>query len=642
MVMLFSRIALLTFSILLVTGLCMAGENRWTPTGLSGICCYSFTFHPSNERIVFGTGRTVWRSRDGGKTWNPIQGLSAPRLSVNAAYSAQIRIHPVEASTVVLIAHDELFKSTNLGSTWEKVSTLPLFSDFEFHAEDSSILYATELNSIYKSTNGGSTWFSVFRSARAAFAQIEVDRSNGEIVYAYDAGEGRIYKSLNGGKIWKSFKSIPARGNPSQLIADPIHSGVLYAGSSESGVSKSTNGGESWFNLNCDCSVIGMALGGSENSKIYVANYLSGNFRISTDAGFSWTTILSPSRDFPNNLSITASPLNPELVLASTDRPGVIRSTDSGGSWTITTHGTSGNVNLVKVSPSNPRTIFAAGATLLKSTNNGRTWNAINKSFPRSFEIIEIQIHPSDDQLIGVIGLGFPAAMGISQDGGSTWRFQRFQTARSIAWDPINPNTLYAGSLGAVSRSTDQGVTWDTIARGFNRTHVQVLSVNPSNPQKLLAGMRYETIFLSNDGGFHWKAASGLPKGSLDSLITGFAYDATDPNRVYVSSGRLGVFRSDDGGASWIESNQGLPEYPRIVNFIKSDPRNQARLFTGGGFNALDPNSIHLYVSDGRGAHWRPFPYPARKGIIADMAISSDGTFYLATSSGVYSYTEKR
>ena len=150
----------------------------------------------------------------------------------------------------------------------------------------------------------------------------------------------------------------------------------------------------------------------------------------------------------------------------------------------------------------------------------------------------------------------------------------------SIQIDPAEPNRLYAGiSAAGVFRSEDGGVTWTPANSGTAADFlpdpypdvgqcVHKVLVHPARPERLWQ-QNHCGVYRSDDRGESWEAArrQRLPSDfgfalALDPQDSDVAYVAPEEgaeNRV-TSGGRLGVYRTGDGGASWELSAEGLPD----------------------------------------------------------------------------------
>ncbi len=264
-----------------------------------------------------------------------------------------------------------------------------------------------------------------------------------------------------------------------------------------------------------------------------------------------------------------------------------------------------------------------------KSTDYGRTWAPIF-DHEDTQSVGAIAVAPSNDNIVYVAsgeGLHRPdlsVGDGIyrSEDAGKTWTHLGLRGGEqipAIAVDPWNPNRLFAAVLGhpygpnedrGIFRSDDGGKTWKKVLDKGERIGGSDVVLDPKNPRIVYAAMWEDTLgpwedansyagtkgglFKSIDGGTTWKQ---LTKGLPDNLVQiNVAIAASNPQRLYAtlqtktgggyaSSKGLGVYRSDDGGASWQK--------------ITDDPRPAMKI--GGGdlsIPVVDPkNPDTVYVT---------------------------------------------
>ena len=123
----------------------------------------------------------------------------------------------------------------------------------------------------------------------------------------------------------------------------------------------------------------------------------------------------------------------------------------------------------------------------------------------------------------------------------------------TLAVDPMTPTTIYAGTVaGGVFKSTDSGSSW-TVS-GLMDTRIRALAIDPSAPTTIYSGTD-SGIFKSNDGGVSWVAInSGLTNTNIHAL----AIDPTAHSTIYAGTWGEGVFKSTDGGATWVAKNGGM------------------------------------------------------------------------------------
>jgi len=323
-----------------------------------------------------------------------------------------------------------------------------------------------------------------------------------------------VYKTIDGGAHWHT---TPTRGTgwvgdvPS-LVADPRHSGTLYAGT-QVAVYKTVDGGRSWQPFNdglfpsvpriCEgtaspkpprCGtlphgtpgtphfnrgngwVIAIAVDPTNTNILYAG---AGGVRKSSDAGHTWTSVFS---HFPTAVSAVAiAPTRPESIYAlafdvHTARTTIYKSTDAGKKWHPTGGPGAGGTNLdgwggaLAVDPKHPSTVYASiGSKLLRTTNAGASWKGISKGLPARV-IAALAIDP---QRSGTVYAGLypqPGSSGAiykTTNEGDTWtRAYAGVFGFALAVDPERPSTIYAaldGDPARIARSTDGGRTWQDL-----------------------------------------------------------------------------------------------------------------------------------------------------------------------------------
>jgi len=290
---------------------------------------------------------------------------------------------------------------------------------------------------------------------------------------------------------------------------------------------------------------------------------------------------------------IALSPAAPFVVYAASGA-GVYRSDDAGDTW----RNVSGSFNAVTelaVDPTNADVVFAATAqSLYQSTDGGTSWLDVTDHLPVRPRTSALVIDPANHSTIylgsrcGLIGFktgvssvnasmygGDPAAgAGVfkSVDGGATWTAQlqglsgrAFSVCvEDLSLDPATPGHLFTTPVysdGGNSESYDGAATW---TRAAGAVPSRVVADHP-----MLTLTRYGItayggagLFLrSTDGGGTWSkvATTGVPPAYFDDL----AID-TATGRLFLATDQ-GVFRSGDGGSTWIDA--GAPPIPtaRVV-----------------------------------------------------------------------------
>lgn len=122
----------------------------------------------------------------------------------------------------------------------------------------------------------------------------------------------------------------------------------------------------------------------------------------------------------------------------------------------------------------------------------------------------------------------------------------------NVVFDPLNPQVVYAASVNSVLRSLDGGTTWGSLFSFPAEATVYSIAVDPFDRNTLYAGMTTTGIQKSRDGGLTWAAMNiGISPQASGAIQAAVWTDPTTPNVVFASVAYRGLLRSGDGGASW-------------------------------------------------------------------------------------------
>ena len=315
---------------------------------------------------------------------------------------------------------------------------------------------------------------------------------------------------------------------------------------------------------------------------------------------------------------------------------GVWKTTNGGQSWTNITDGRSpiASVGAIALAPSDPNVIWVGtgesdwredlkhGDGVWRSTDGGESWTHLGLDDTRHIGVI--RVHPQDPDIAYVAAMGHafgPNAMrGVFRtiDGGKSWQkvlyLDENTGAIDLAMDPSNPRILYAamwrarrtpygldagGGKSGLWKSTDGGDTWTELSAnpGLPATPLGRIgiSVSPAMPRRVYASVEAPDsaggIFRSDDGGASWTRTNHdqgfRVRPWYYSLLTA---DPVDPNTVYVMN--LSVMRSIDGGRTF--SRVRVPHGDTHIMWI--DPKDPNRMING--------NDGGAQVSFDHGASW--------------------------------------
>jgi hypothetical protein len=195
-------------------------------------------------------------------------------------------------------------------------------------------------------------------------------------------------------------------------------------------------------------------------------------------------------------------------------------------------------------------------------------------------------------------------SVGRTTDQGGSWTFghtsQDYGNVYAVAVDPFDPRTLYAGGYSAAGehmhRSTDGGRTWSNITPGGCGT-INAIAVDPVTTSTLYCG-DYSGVYRSTDGGASW-----VQRGSFGAEA--IAVDPSAPSELY-ASGYAGVFNSTDGGETWAPMSDGLGDVR--VTVLQHHPVQRGFVYAGtagGGVFEYEKQASIGVTSPAAGVEWR-------------------------------------
>lgn len=304
----------------------------------------SIALHPKNPDILYvATNDAVYKSRDGGATWERFPSFSARRVTTlaidpllpatvyagtmgDAVYKSpdggqrwlphnvglkehvsfvnQFVFHPAMNETIYIATTVGVFYTKDAGRAWEErmngMKEVHIVTSLAINPTEPAVLYAGTTGGMYRSDDGGMNWTKInnglipeteLMGAMALGVNvIEIDRANPDIVYA-GTTKG-LFRSLDKGGHWERIGEALADPFVCCLVLHPSDPAVLYLGG-PAGVWKSSDGGRTWQAMNQGLATINiraLAMAPTDARTLYVGTNGSGLYR-STDAGASWTPL---------------------------------------------------------------------------------------------------------------------------------------------------------------------------------------------------------------------------------------------------------------------------------------------------------------------------------------------------------------
>ena len=550
---------------------------------------------PKNENRVFvaalghpygpNTQRGVFRTLDGGITWEKVlykdENTGAiqvtidpnnPQIVFTALWAA--RQGPWE-NGAWNGKESGLFKSTDGGTTWRKITTgLPSIEQglgrigFCIAQSDSKRMYATvdagREGGIYRSDDAGESWKRIQTDERywgrgSDFAEVKADPKNPDIVYSANIV---TWKSVDGGKTWNAFRGAPGGDDYHRIWINPDNPEIILI-ASDQGAIITVNGGQtfsSWYNQPTG-QFFHVSTDNSFPYNVYGGQQESGSAGIASrgnDGAITfreWHPVGVDEYGY-----VAADPLDPNIIYG-----GRISRYDkrTGQVQNISPEALrSGKVRFIRTapvlfSPADNKTLYFAGNVLFKTVNEGNSWQIISPDLTReSWEI--------------------PPSVGIYSSEDMKKMPQR-GVIYTIAPSYKDINTIWCGTDdGLIQVTRDGGKTWKNVT-----------------PPEISS----------------WSKVSLMDAGHFD---VNTAYAAV--NRIRCDDMRPHIYKTNDGGETWKEIINGLPDDP--VNVVREDPERKGLLFAG--------SERAVYVSFDEGENWQSLRLNMPATSIRDLVIKDD------------------
>jgi photosystem II stability/assembly factor-like uncharacterized protein len=503
-------------------------------------------------------------------------------------------------------------------------------------------------------------------------AAVAAHPTDANTIYVATAGGG-VWKTVDGGVNWRPLTDMQATLFMGAIALAPSNPDIIYAGTGEAnygpsklalvrenvysgrGILKSTDAGATWALLGSGLfyrrTISRIVIDPHDANTVYVAvgalavNGLPGDTGIwkSTDGGATWNQMIHGIASFSDNDAVSdlaMDPSNSQHLFAAVGTPGgsgangIYQTFDSGATWSVVGNFPTGAMDpalgriSLAIAPSSPQTMFAvaaragSNATLLrmvKSTDAGVTWTTVT-TLPSYY-------------------------MGPYGDYNN-----------SLAIDPSNPNTVYAGGEQYIERSLDGGLTWSNIEMGSNAPHDDHHAIAFDAAGRYLDG---------GDGGI-WRLDNASParwhdlNGTLNTIqFMGIALDPTNADIAYGGSQdnftekftdnyAWNALLGGDGGFTRVDFASPSTVYMTYqysvgsIFLVRSDQAGNNSATKTTGINTSDPGNFYVpylidpansnrlllgtnrvYETLNRADRWTPISKPFVGGWTVDNVIDS-------------------
>jgi len=420
----------------------------------------------------------------------------------------------------------------------------------------------------------------------------------------------------------------PGIGRIDVIALDPDNNNIIYCGSPSGGLWKSSNGGSSWICLTDDLPVIGISgivIDHSNSDIIYIATgdkdasavYSIGVLK-STDGGGTWnTTGLSwDISQYRIMHKLLMHPTNSSIIFAGTSN-GLYKTTNAGSSWSVVQ---SGDIEDIEFKPGDPDIVYASTVNFYKSTNGGDSFSSVSVTTSGRTQIAVTEDNPEYVYVVssgsGVYrstnsGSSFSYRGSYPDNGNVAWyalsvaanhtdaeqlhvgEFETFVSnnggqsfTKTSVWTWGNSTgyvhcdihemvfyggTIYVGSDGMISKSSNGGSTWTNLTEGIANRQFYRISCSATNQNMMMGGSQDNgTSVLNNGTWYEWLGADGM-----ECVI-----DWSDADIVYGTSQNGSFYKSDNGG-NYGDVNISQPGSGAWITPFVIDPSNHNTLYVG-------------------------------------------------------------
>lgn len=291
-----------------------------------------------------------------------------------------------------------------------------------------------------------------------------------------------------------------------------------------------------------------MSVRSSRQTRLGVSNNPTIGLFVSRDAGATWQHY-----GWRDQNKVFYTEAGPDGTMWSACGNGVLRSTDGGATWKITTGWEVTEVLKVKVDPRHPEVVYAATAYgVFKTSDSGKSWQAKNRGLDNTFVSDLVIDRTNSARLIAATEGG----IYVSTHKGESWSLAalRGKGVRTVVQDPLHAKRFWAGTEDeGVFLSTKKGERWQAANRNVNLTTVYAVAIDPKNSNKIYLGTHEGGVYRSTDGGKSWKACN---EGLQNTVVHALAILPSNPNIIFAGTINGGLYRSADGGSTWEFNSQ--------------------------------------------------------------------------------------
>lgn len=609
-----------------------------------------------------------------------------------------------------------IWKTIDGGGTWtpifDKQKTTGSIGALAVAPSDHNIIYAgsgeaaprgnvTYGDGVYKSVDGGKNWKNVGLKDSRHIGAIIVHPENPEIVFVAALGhvfgpnqERGIFRTTDGGKTWTKVLGKDENTGGIDVVFDPHNPNTLFAalwqarrqpwffssGGSGSGLHRSTDGGNTWQQLQGNglpgglLGRIGVSVSGADSNLVYaIIEAKEGGIFRSENGGDKWTKVNDDGR-FRQRAwyfsKVYADPRAPDTVYVL--NTGLFRSVDGGKNFTLlpARHGDHHGLWIDAKDPDRIGNANDGGASI--SMDGGKTWTTVNNQPTAQFYHVSVD-NAFPYHIYGAQQDNSNVCIASRSDEGvigpQDWYHAGGGECGFVFADPRDWHIIYSNNEGYLTRydkrtgqSQDTSV-WPIDNSGHGAEDlkhrfqwISPLFLSPHNPDAIYTAG--EAVFKSTDRGQSWTQISGdltrndkskqKPSGGpIQNDITSVEYYDTifalaesplKKGMLWAGTDDGLLHLATDDGAHWANVTPRMPEWS-CVSLIDPSPFDAGTAYVAVERHRLDDNKPYIFKTNDSGKTWSAIVNGIPEGAYVH-AVRVDpkrkGLLYAGTELGVY------